>query len=227
MRLIDADAFDEWLQKHEEAAALLEAADSDVFVDKDRKTYYSTQSFRDVMRYRPTIKINDKESDTEMMPTTYSNTICPKCHSTEVVWNFNSMKDPALECMKCHHKFDPPIYQPTSKYKIITLCGSTRFRDTFLWIQKELTLAGYIVISVGCFGHYENESEQKRIEEKKTMLDDMHKCKIDMADAIFVINQDNYIGKSTESEIKYACEHHKEIYYLIPPREEKINAYYS
>lgn len=55
MRLIDADAFDEWLQKHEEAAAALEAADSDVFVDKDRKTYYSTQSFRDVMRYRPTI----------------------------------------------------------------------------------------------------------------------------------------------------------------------------
>ena len=55
MRLIDADAFDEWLQKHEEAAAALEAADSDVFVDKDRKTYYSTQAFRDVMRYRPTI----------------------------------------------------------------------------------------------------------------------------------------------------------------------------
>ena len=104
---------------------------------------------------------------------TYSNTICPKCHSTEVVWNFNSMKDPALECMKCHHKFDPPIYQPTSKYKIITLCGSTRFRDTFLWIQKELTLAGYIVISVGCFGHYENESEQKRIEEKKTIVEDL------------------------------------------------------
>ena len=60
MRLIDADAFDEWLQKHEEAAALLEAADSDVFVDKDRKTYYSTQAFRDVMRYRPTINRAEK-----------------------------------------------------------------------------------------------------------------------------------------------------------------------
>ena len=158
---------------------------------------------------------------------TYSNTICPKCHSTEVIWNFSSKKDPALECLNCHHRFNPPIYPPTSKYKIITLCGSTRFRDTFLWIQKELTLAGYIVISVGCFGHYENENEQKRIEEKKTMLDDMHKCKIDMADAIFVINQDNYIGKSTASEIKYAREHHKEVYYLIPPKEENINAYHS
>lgn len=61
MRLIDADAFDEWLQKHEEAAALLEATDSDVFIDKDRKTYYSTQSFRDVMRYRPTIQYQPKK----------------------------------------------------------------------------------------------------------------------------------------------------------------------
>lgn len=61
MRLIDADAFDEWLQKHEEATAALEAADSDVFVDKDRKTYYSTQSFRDVMRYRPTITNTQKK----------------------------------------------------------------------------------------------------------------------------------------------------------------------
>ena len=49
------------VQKHEEAAALLEAADSDVFVDKDRKTYYSTQSFRDVMRYRPTIQYKPKK----------------------------------------------------------------------------------------------------------------------------------------------------------------------
>ena len=55
MRLIDANAFDKWLENHEKAAAALEAADSDVFVDKDKKTYYSTQSFRDVMRYRPTI----------------------------------------------------------------------------------------------------------------------------------------------------------------------------
>ena len=38
-------------------------------------------------------------------------------------------------------------------YKVITLCGSTRFKDEFLQVQKELTLQGNIVISVGLFGH--------------------------------------------------------------------------
>ena len=38
-------------------------------------------------------------------------------------------------------------------YKVITLCGSTRFKDQFQKVQKRLTLEGYIVISVGLFGH--------------------------------------------------------------------------
>ena len=41
----------------------------------------------------------------------------------------------------------------TCSYKVITLCGSTRFKDEFLKVQKELTLQGNIVISVGLFGH--------------------------------------------------------------------------
>ena len=39
------------------------------------------------------------------------------------------------------------------KYKVVTLCGSTRFKDDFIRVQKELTLQGCIVISVGLFGH--------------------------------------------------------------------------
>ena len=39
------------------------------------------------------------------------------------------------------------------KYKVITLCVSTRFKDTFMEAQKRLTLAGNIVISVGLFGY--------------------------------------------------------------------------
>lgn len=39
------------------------------------------------------------------------------------------------------------------KYKVVTLCGSTRFKDTFMEVQKRLTLQGCIVISVGLFGH--------------------------------------------------------------------------
>lgn len=39
------------------------------------------------------------------------------------------------------------------KYSVITLCGSTRFKEEFMEMQKKLTLAGNIVISVGLFGH--------------------------------------------------------------------------
>lgn len=95
------------------------------------------------------------------------------------------------------------------KYKVITLCGSTRFKDEFMEVQKKLTLKGCIVISVGLFGHsgdpevWENMDEGA-LTKTKEMLDDMHKRKIDMADGIYVINKDGYIGESTRSEIEYA-----------------------
>lgn len=104
-------------------------------------------------------------------------------------------------------------------YKVITLCGSTRFRDAFLETQKKLTLEGNIVISVGLFGHagdsevWEGMSEDT-LTRTKIMLDDMHKRKIDMADEIFVINVGGYIGQSTASEIAYARSTGKTVRYL-------------
>lgn len=104
-------------------------------------------------------------------------------------------------------------------YKVITLCGSTRFKDEFLQAQKDLTLQGNIVISVGLFGHAGDSEVWENMDEgtltkTKEMLDDMHKRKIDMADEIFVINVGGYIGNSTRSEIEYAREHGKIIRYL-------------
>ena len=74
-------------------------------------------------------------------------------------------------------------------YKVITLCGSTRFKDTFLDAQKKLTLEGNIVISVGLFGHSGDSEVWENMDEgtltkTKEMLDDMHKRKIDMAHKI-------------------------------------------
>lgn len=103
------------------------------------------------------------------------------------------------------------------KFKVITLCGSTRFKEDFLRVQESLTLAGNIVISVGIFGHADNKYASVITLEVKEMLDDMHKRKIDMADAIYVINRDGYIGSSTRSEIEYATLTGKEILYLVPP----------
>ena len=98
------------------------------------------------------------------------------------------------------------------KYRVITLCGSTRFKDAFIKAQKELTLAGNIVISVGLFGHSGDDEVWK--EGTKEMLDDMHRRKIDMADEIFVINVGGYIGESTRSEIEYALAAGKPVRYL-------------
>ena len=105
------------------------------------------------------------------------------------------------------------------KYKVVTLCGSTRFKDEFMNVQRELTLKGYIVISVGFFGHSKDAELWDKMDEEtkvktKTMLDDIHKRKIDMADEIFVINVGGYIGESTKSEIKYAENTGKKVNYL-------------
>lgn len=100
------------------------------------------------------------------------------------------------------------------RYKVITLCGSTRFKDEFIETQKRLSLQGNIVISVGLFGHSgDKEVWQDGVKE---MLDDMHKRKIDMADSIYVINVGGYIGRSTRSEIEYAIAHGKTVEYLEP-----------
>ena len=103
-------------------------------------------------------------------------------------------------------------------YKVITLCGSTKFKDEFLQVQKDLTLKGNIVISVGLFGH--SGDNEVWTEGTKEMLDDMHKRKIDMSDEIFVINVNGYIGESTKSEIKYALKTNKKVNYLEPTNKE-------
>ena len=105
------------------------------------------------------------------------------------------------------------------EYKVITLCGSTRFKDAFMEAQKRLTLEGNIVISVGLFGHSGDSEvwdgmDEGTISKTKEMLDDMHKRKIDMADGIYVINVGGYIGESTRSEIEYAKALGKSVDYL-------------
>ena len=55
-------------------------------------------------------------------------------------------------------------------------------------------------------------------EDEEKLLDELHRIKIDLADAIYVVNVNGYIGKSTREEIEYAKQKGKEILYL-----EKIN----
>ena len=94
---------------------------------------------------------------------------------------------------------------------VITLCGSTRFKDEFLAVQRDLTLQGHIVLSVGLFGHADNEDLTL---EEEVRINNLNKEKINMSDAIFVINKDGYIGESTYSEIDWANRMKKQIFFL-------------
>ncbi len=100
------------------------------------------------------------------------------------------------------------------KYKVITLCGSTKFKDEFFAEQKRLSLEGNIVISVGLFGHAGDDEVWTG--DKKAMLDDMHKSKIDMSDEIFVIDKGGYVGTSTRSEIEHAIRTGKGVKFMEP-----------
>ena len=101
---------------------------------------------------------------------------------------------------------------------IITLCGSTKFKNEFEDIAKKLALDGHTVLSVNLFAHADNIDLTI---EQKLRLDNAHKQKILLSDAIFVINKDGYIGESTFSEIDWAQRMNKEVYYLEDPNGSK------
>lgn len=110
-------------------------------------------------------------------------------------------------------------------FKVITLCGSTRFKEEFLEAQKNLTLEGNIVISVGMFGH--SGDYEVWTEGVKDMLDRQHLAKIDLADEIFVVNVGGYIGDSTRREIAYAEYKGKSITYLESCKKPSIYDSYA
>lgn len=100
------------------------------------------------------------------------------------------------------------------EYKVITLCGSTRFKEEFLETQRLLTLQGKIVISLGFFEKTDTQYQKSLTKEIVEMLSELHKRKIDLSDEIFVINKNGYIGESTRAEILYAKKVGKNIDYL-------------
>lgn len=100
-----------------------------------------------------------------------------------------------------------------NKYKIITLCGSVDFKDTFLEIEKKLVSEGNIVLSQ----EWQFTKDAIQFKPLKDMLDGMHLAKIDISDEIYVINVDGYIEESTKKQIEYASFKGKIIKYLEKP----------
>ena len=93
--------------------------------------------------------------------------------------------------------------------KIITLCGSLKFQKEMMEIAEKMALEGYCVLTPV----YHVSSNIKRTEKQIEKLKEAHLKKIELSDAILVINVNNYIGNSTNLEIEYAQKLNKEIMY--------------
>lgn len=106
------------------------------------------------------------------------------------------------------HEADKGVNKP----KVITLCGSTKFYEKYDEIMLKLTLAGWSVFTIGT--HRFSDQELPEVIDKKDMLDQMHRDKIDISSCIFVVDVDGYIGESTSNEIMYAIDTKKKVYRL-------------
>ena len=113
--------------------------------------------------------------------------------------------------------FSPPLFVTQVRPKIVCLCGSTKFKDAFAKANRDETLKGNIVLSVGVFSHEENLDMAG---DTKKMLDELHFRKIDMADVVLFLNVNGYIGKSTLRELKYCRVNEKNVRFLEEPNKE-------
>jgi len=108
--------------------------------------------------------------------------------------------------------------------RIVCLCGSTRFSDAFRAANLRETLAGNIVLTIGCDMRSDAEVfagySEEQLAEVKKKLDELHLRKIDMADEVLILNVDGYIGESTRRELAYARAHGKTVRWLEEHKAE-------
>ena len=95
--------------------------------------------------------------------------------------------------------------------KIITICGSLKFMAEVQTIAERLELEGNCVLSIT----YPTKDKEDYTEEELEILGKLHKQKIIMSDAIYVVNINGYLGESTKSEISYARSIGKEVLSLV------------
>jgi hypothetical protein len=114
----------------------------------------------------------------------------------------------------CPPCFDRRVLSRPARPEVVVLCGSTRFCEAWTKARFDLTLAGKIVLTIGC--DTKSDEGLALTVEQKVMLDELHKRKIDMADRVLVLNVGGYIGDSTRSEIEYAEWFEVPIDYLEP-----------
>ena len=93
--------------------------------------------------------------------------------------------------------------------KVITLCGSLKFKKEMMIIAEKMALKGNCILTPV----YPTSENYERTEEQLSMLKEEHFKKIELSDSILVVNVNGYIGNSTKLEIEYAKKLGKEIMY--------------
>lgn len=93
--------------------------------------------------------------------------------------------------------------------KIVTICGSSKFKSDILSLSEDLTLQNYIVLKKDVYYDEDAKISQDDIHQ----INDLQKEKILISDLIYVVNKNNYIDDITKSEIEYAKAHNKDIIY--------------
>ena len=96
--------------------------------------------------------------------------------------------------------------------KVITVCGSMKFRQKMIEISEKLEFGGNCVLTP-LFSI--NSEKNIYTKEQEEILDKAHRERIKLSDAIFVVNVNGYIGNSTKSEIEFAKSLGKEILYYV------------
>ncbi len=104
-----------------------------------------------------------------------------------------------------------------NRAKVITICGSIKFISEIQYHAERLELEGNCVLSII---YPTRENKDAYTPSERIVFDSMHKQRIDMSDAIYIVNVNGYIGKGTKSEIEYAKKKGKEIKYLVPNKED-------
>lgn len=100
---------------------------------------------------------------------------------------------------------------------IVCLCGSTRFMGAFQKAEFDETLAGRIVLTIGCDTKSDGELfKGPGGEAIKARLDTLHLRKIDLADEVLILNVGGYVGESTRRELEYARRRGKFVRFLEP-----------
>ena len=107
--------------------------------------------------------------------------------------------------------------------KIITVCGSLKFEEEMKYYAEKLELEGNCVLSI----IYPTKEKEKYTQEEINILGICHYKKIEVADVIFVVNKNGYIGNSVKKEIEYAKNLNKEIMYLEETSEENNTIYFN